>query len=62
MLYKQILLKDIIHTYKDADEIRIYENRLKHIKAFRDFFKIFNKTLLSSTASISRKLITAKMI
>lgn len=29
MLFKQALLEDIIHTYKDADEIRVYEDRPK---------------------------------
>ena len=27
MMYKQAILKDLVHTYKDADEIRIYEDR-----------------------------------
>lgn len=27
MEFKQVLLKDIVYTYKDADEIRIYEDR-----------------------------------
>ena len=62
MLYKQALLKDIVHTYKDADEIRIYEDRPKHTKGFRDFFEIFNKTLLSPNAPTPRKPVTAEVI
>lgn len=27
MKYKQALLSDLLYTYKDADEIRIYEDR-----------------------------------
>lgn len=27
MKYKQALLTDLLYTYKDADEIRIYEDR-----------------------------------
>lgn len=27
MKFKQALLKDLVYTYKDADEIRIYEDR-----------------------------------
>lgn len=27
MMFKQAILKDLVHTYKDADEIRIYEDR-----------------------------------
>ncbi len=29
MNYKQALLRDLIYTYKDADEIRLYEDRVK---------------------------------
>jgi hypothetical protein len=29
MQFKQELLKDIVYTYKDAEEIRIYEDRVK---------------------------------
>ncbi|KAL8840232.1 MAG: hypothetical protein Q9170_001439 [Blastenia crenularia] len=29
MNYKQAILQDLIHTYKDADEIKIYEDRVK---------------------------------
>jgi hypothetical protein len=29
MAFKQELLKEIVYTYKDADEIRIYEDRVK---------------------------------
>ncbi|KAK5220339.1 hypothetical protein LTR16_012804, partial [Cryomyces antarcticus] len=29
MAFKQAFLSDLVHTYKDADEIRIYEDRPK---------------------------------
>ena len=29
MHYKQSILEDLVHTYKDADQIRIYEDRPK---------------------------------
>ena len=29
MNFKQALLEDIIYTYKDAEEIRVYEDRVK---------------------------------
>ena len=62
MMYKQAILKDLVHTYKDADEIRVYEDRPKHTKAFRDFFEALNKTLLSPTAPTPRKPITAEVV
>ncbi|KAI5272232.1 hypothetical protein E4T47_04401 [Aureobasidium subglaciale] len=47
MLFKQDLLRDLVCTYSDADEIRIYEDRPKHTKAFRDFFSTFNRSVSS---------------
>ena len=29
MMYKQNILEDMVHTYKNADEIRVYEDRPK---------------------------------
>ena len=34
MMYKQAILEDLIHTYKNADEIRIYEDRPKQYEIF----------------------------
>ncbi|KAF2813882.1 uncharacterized protein BDZ99DRAFT_380202 [Mytilinidion resinicola] len=62
MHFKQELLSDIVYTYKDADEIRIYEDRPKHTKGFRDFFFGFNKALRSGDGPIPRKPITAEVI
>ncbi|KAI9723688.1 MAG: hypothetical protein M1812_000988 [Candelaria pacifica] len=62
MNYKQGLLKDLIHTYTDADEIRVYEDRPKHVRGFRDFFTAFNKALMSPTAPTPRKPITAEVV
>ena len=45
--YKQEFLRDLVCTYKQADEIRIYEDRPKHVKGFREYFEKFNKSLLS---------------
>ncbi|KAF6219341.1 hypothetical protein HO133_005166 [Letharia lupina] len=62
MMYKQAILEDLVHTYKDADEIRIYEDRPKHTKGFRDFFESFNANLLSPAAQTPRKPIVAEVI
>ena len=35
MMYKQAILQDLVHTYKDADEIRIYEDRPKQYAALQ---------------------------
>lgn len=61
MVFKQALLRDIVFTYADAEEIRMYEDRPKHTKGFRDFFADLNQVLLSQTAS-ERSPITAEVI
>jgi hypothetical protein len=62
MAFKQELLKDIVYTYKDAEEIRIYEDRVKHTKGFRDFFFDFNRELMAARDQSSRKPIIAEVI
>ncbi|CAI6339091.1 unnamed protein product [Periconia digitata] len=62
MDFKQELLRDIIFTYKDAEEIRIYEDRVKHTKGFRDFLFQFNKDLMAGSLPTSRKPITADVV
>ncbi|KAL9000907.1 MAG: hypothetical protein Q9169_000662 [Polycauliona sp. 2 TL-2023] len=62
MNYKQAILQDLVYTYKDADEIRIYEDRVKHTRAFREHFERFNKILLNPSAAAVRNPITAEVI
>lgn len=63
MLFKQALLRDIIYTYHQAEELRIYEDRVKHVKGFRDFFADFNAELMSGMSDeSSRRPITAEVI
>ncbi len=47
MNFKQEFLKELVFTYQSADEIRIYEDRPKHVKGFKDFFERLNKSFLS---------------
>lgn len=63
MTFKQALLRDIIYTYAGAGEIRIYEDRPKHTKAFRDFLADINRALLHNPQNPpSRQPITAEVI
>ncbi|KAL1872528.1 hypothetical protein Plec18167_006646 [Paecilomyces lecythidis] len=61
MNFKQTLLEDLVLTYKQADEIRIYEDRVKHVRAFREYFEKLNRSLLSQP-SAPRKPIVAEVI
>ena len=43
MNFKQAFLEAVMETYGQAEEIRIYEDRPKHVKGFRDFLMDYNK-------------------
>ena len=63
MTFKQALLRDIVFTYAEAGELRMYEDRPKHTKVFRDFFADLNRSLLQSPQQPStRQPITAEVI
>jgi hypothetical protein len=62
MDFKQELLKDIVYTYKDAERLNIYEDRVKHTKGFRDFFFQFNEDLMRAQNQASRRPITTEVI
>ena len=64
MAFKQALLRDIVVTYSDAAELRIYEDRPKHVKVFREFFDDLNTTLTSPSSGLtaSRRPITTEVI
>ncbi|PSR92331.1 hypothetical protein BD289DRAFT_364607 [Coniella lustricola] len=44
MHFKQVFLRTLMETYRDAEEIRIYEDRPKHTKGFREFLSDYNTT------------------
>lgn len=62
MLFKQELLRDLVFTYRAAEEIRIYEDRPKHTAAFRTFFEEFNDALVVPNPPVARKPIVAEVI
>lgn len=63
MTFKQALLQDIVYTYSSAGEIRVYEDRPKHTKGFRDFFAEVNRIILNSPQQPPiRQPITAEVI
>ncbi|KAK3320076.1 hypothetical protein B0T19DRAFT_404604 [Cercophora scortea] len=60
MIFKQRFLEALMETYRYAEEIRIYEDRPKHVKVFRDFMTDYNKK--QNGAGITRGPITAEVI
>ncbi|KAH6606207.1 hypothetical protein Trco_005360 [Trichoderma cornu-damae] len=43
MHFKQLFFEALMETYRDATEIKVYEDRPKHTKGFRDFFAEYNR-------------------
>lgn len=43
MHFKQLFFDALMETYTQAREIRVYEDRPKHTKGFRDFFAEYNR-------------------
>ncbi|KDB22958.1 hypothetical protein H109_05148 [Trichophyton interdigitale MR816] len=62
MKFKQNFLDDLMRTYREADEIRVYEDRVKHVKGFREFFEQFNRDAATGGPSATRKPIAAEVI
>ena len=52
MNFKQAFLRALMETYKQADEIRIYEDRVKHVKGFREFLAGYNMQQSGQVAAI----------
>ena len=62
MNFKQMFLTALMETYKHAEEIRIYEDRPKHVKGFRDFLADFNKKQNGNGGQRTRGPILAEVI
>lgn len=59
MDFKQVFLKNLCETYRDAEEIRIYEDRIKHVQGFREFFTDYNRR---QNVTPTRGPITAEVV
>ncbi|PHH70105.1 hypothetical protein CDD80_6229 [Ophiocordyceps camponoti-rufipedis] len=43
MHFKKVFLTTLVETYRDATEIKVYEDRRRHTQMFREFFDDFNR-------------------
>ncbi|KAJ5111242.1 hypothetical protein N7532_001777 [Penicillium argentinense] len=59
-VFKEKFLEDLILTYDQADDIRVYEDRPKHATGFREYFESMN-TLFQTNRSY-RKPLNAEVI
>ncbi|UKZ87424.1 uncharacterized protein TrAFT101_003225 [Trichoderma asperellum] len=59
MHFKQLFFEALMETYRDAAEIKVYEDRPKHTKGFRDFFAEYNRR---QVAMPTRGTITADVV
>ncbi|KAI1636136.1 hypothetical protein F4809DRAFT_409196 [Biscogniauxia mediterranea] len=60
--FKQAFLEAMVETYKYAQEIRIYEDRPKHVASFREFFADYNGRQQGLKGPPTRGPITAEVI
>ncbi|KAJ5623229.1 hypothetical protein N7490_011834 [Penicillium lividum] len=59
--FKHTFLEDLILTYNQADDIRVYEDRVKHVSGFREHFEELNMKLQAGLFG-SRKPINTEVI
>ncbi|KAJ3565565.1 hypothetical protein NPX13_g7459 [Xylaria arbuscula] len=62
MMFKQAFLTAVMETYRYAQEIRIYEDRLNHVHGFRGFLDKYNERLKALRDRASRSPIAAEVI
>jgi len=60
MSFKQDFLASLIRTYSASESMKLYEDRIKHVKDFRSFFVRFNDEMRHN--SIPRGTISAEVI
>ncbi|KAL6870291.1 hypothetical protein J3F83DRAFT_672058 [Trichoderma novae-zelandiae] len=59
MHFKQLFFEALMETYHQATEIKVYEDRPRHTKGFRDFFAEYNRR---QTQAPTRGPITAEVV
>lgn len=62
MNFKQNFLESLMETYKFAEEIRLYEDRVRHVKGFREYFQGYNKRQNGIGGTPTRGPITAEVV
>jgi hypothetical protein len=62
MNFKQVFLESLMETYKSAEEIRVYEDRVRHVKGFRDYFTDYNRRQNGIGGKPTRGPITAEVV
>jgi len=62
MSFKQELLKEVMYTYNQADEIRIYEDRPPHVMEFRRWLQVFNEGLMANPDPQRRPLASTEVV
>lgn len=62
MKFKQALLADLIYTYVDASELKIYEDRPAHVRGFRDWAEKLNNSIIQYPEHAREKPIATEVI
>ncbi|RPB17758.1 hypothetical protein P167DRAFT_531284 [Morchella conica CCBAS932] len=59
ILFKCMFLEDVLNTYHGVEEIRVYEDRVKHVRSFEEFFAQY---ILTSPRGPGEKPLVAEVI
>jgi len=62
MKFKQALLADLIYTYTDATELKIYEDRPAHVRGFREWAEKLNSSIIQYPEHSREKQIATEVI
>ncbi|KAI5837377.1 hypothetical protein DFP73DRAFT_568670 [Morchella snyderi] len=57
--FKCMFLEDVLNTYNGVEEIRVYEDRVKHVRSFEEFFAQY---ILTNPRGLGEKPLVAEVI
>ncbi|TGZ83721.1 hypothetical protein EX30DRAFT_338338 [Ascodesmis nigricans] len=57
LAFKSDFLKELLNYYEQAEEIRIYEDRIRHVQAFRDFLSSYAESTRGRRAPLTGTVI-----
>ncbi|KAF2667033.1 hypothetical protein BT63DRAFT_416106 [Microthyrium microscopicum] len=56
MKFKQAFLTSLMNTYREAQSIRVYDDRIRHVQEFREFLEDFNQDIAQGVTTIRPRI------
>ncbi|KAA8908110.1 hypothetical protein FN846DRAFT_777559 [Sphaerosporella brunnea] len=57
MAFKTVFMEEVLNTYLEAQDLRIYEDRVKHVRAFEEFCHNYIQATLNRRAHLKAEVI-----